>query len=435
MATAGTGKRRGSLSRSPLASPNTLIHSLAGRVQEYIHLPVPDSLYIVLGAIAANMMKGDPVWLMLVGPSSSGKGTLIRSLMELPRVHDVGNLTGEASLLSGVSKKDVEKGATGGILRKVGLRGCLVMEDFTSTMNGMSFDQRNAVLDAFRKMYNGWWTRDVGSDGGKTLTWGPDGKLALIAGATLEIDRMHSANAALGERWLYYRFADSDGYRESVMSGNSADPETNRADLRGWIVGFFQGMGLDWGCSMGCKMAHEHQVEADRRELTTREMDRVFAMASFVAKVRSDVPRDPRSHEVNGLAKPEAPPRLNTMLCQLYRGMEAIGLNADERWRCLMKVALDSAPQLRVRLILELASSLQPVKLQDLKVKLKCSIGTIRRAVEDLSIHGLVEYEGVKGRVAAKDDDGSHGAARLSGSAKQSLETGWGKDIIPTYMP
>lgn len=429
--------KKGSLSRSPLAEPNSLIHILASKVQDFMHLPVPDSLYVVLGTLAANMMKGDPVWLIVVGAPSQGKG-IVRTVMgigdDYGRVHDLGNLTGEASLLSGVSRKDIEKGATGGILRQVGMRGCLIAEDLTSTLSGMSFDQRNEVMDAFRKVYNGWWTRAVGTDGGKTLSWGPGGKIGLIAGATPEIDAMYSANAALGDRWVYYRLPSTSGYQESMVSANNPDPDKTRTDMREWVTSFFAGMGLEFGCQGDCRLAHEHRAEPDRRELHDGELQRIFSMSSFIATARSGVPRDHRSHEVNDVTKAEAPMRLNLMLGQLYRGLEAIGLEAEERWRVVGKVAIDSCPARRMKVILELAAVDSTLTVAELRERLKVSIGTVRRTIEDLMIHGVVIFESKgRGRVA-RDEEEIMGRAGLSKWAKESLERGWGKDVISAYV-
>ena len=40
--------------------------------RRWLYLPDPTALYAVLGAVAANRLAGDPVWLLLVGPPGSG---------------------------------------------------------------------------------------------------------------------------------------------------------------------------------------------------------------------------------------------------------------------------------------------------------------------------------------------------------------------------
>jgi len=58
--------------------------------------------------------------------------------------------------------------ATGGLLRKLGDHGLLVIKDFTSILS-MNRDMRAEVLGAVREVHDGRWSRNVGTDGGQTL--------------------------------------------------------------------------------------------------------------------------------------------------------------------------------------------------------------------------------------------------------------------------
>ncbi len=77
--------------------------------RRWLYLPDPTALYAVLGAVAANRLPGDPVWLLLVGPPGSGKSELLQSLGALPDVHPTATLT-EAALLSGTPKRERDTG-------------------------------------------------------------------------------------------------------------------------------------------------------------------------------------------------------------------------------------------------------------------------------------------------------------------------------------
>ena len=63
-------------------------------------------------------------------------------------------------------------------------------KDFTSTLT-MRPENKSEVLSALRAIYDGKWTRFVGTDGGKPLHWA--GKLGLVFGCTGAIDTQHSA--------------------------------------------------------------------------------------------------------------------------------------------------------------------------------------------------------------------------------------------------
>jgi len=68
-----------------IAAP-TPLDAVMATFNRWLFLPDPGLIYAVLGTLAANRMSGDPVWLMLVGASSSGKTEGLLSLARLPHV-------------------------------------------------------------------------------------------------------------------------------------------------------------------------------------------------------------------------------------------------------------------------------------------------------------------------------------------------------------
>lgn len=169
--------------------------------QRWLYMPDPTVLYAVLGAVAANLLPGDPVWLLTVGPPGSGKTETINALSRLQNVHHISTLT-EAALLSGTPKKEKASDAKGGLLRVIGAFGIIVAKDFTSVLS-MHPDSRRGLLAGLREIYDGHWDRGVGTDGGRLLTW--DGKVGFIAGCTPTIDSHHGVMATMGERFIFCR--------------------------------------------------------------------------------------------------------------------------------------------------------------------------------------------------------------------------------------
>jgi len=101
-------------SGSKLARAESPIYSLAQQFQHYLHLPDPSTLYALMGAVAGNMLKmNDPLWLMLVGASGSGKTTMLKSLRKVAGMHLLGDLDTKAAFLSGVKKKEQMAGSKG----------------------------------------------------------------------------------------------------------------------------------------------------------------------------------------------------------------------------------------------------------------------------------------------------------------------------------
>ena len=67
-------------------NPSTPIEYLATNMKKYLHMPDCGALNTLMGAVAANMIQGGPVWLMFVGPAGSGKTEMLNSLLGLPGV-------------------------------------------------------------------------------------------------------------------------------------------------------------------------------------------------------------------------------------------------------------------------------------------------------------------------------------------------------------
>jgi energy-coupling factor transporter ATP-binding protein EcfA2 len=217
------------------------VNSLADVVatfESWLYLPDPRALYAVLGAAAANMLEGDPVWLLVVGPPGSGKSELLQSLNGLPHVRSAATIT-EAALLSGTPKRDRDQGAKGGLLREIGDFGILLCKDLTSVLS-MHSDTRAALLAALREIYDGSWTRYVGTDGGRRLHW--SGKLGLVAGVTPTIDRHHAVTSTMGERFVLFRLPPVDASEQARRSFAHAGREGKmRSQLIAAVSALFAG--------------------------------------------------------------------------------------------------------------------------------------------------------------------------------------------------
>jgi hypothetical protein len=209
-------------------APTTTAAEVLGTFRKWLYLPDSGVVYVPVGAVGANLMEGDPVWVMIVGPSSGGKTEIIVAIVRLPYVRLGATLT-EPALLSGTSKKQMEAGSKGGLLREIGDFGILALKDFTSIL-AMHRDKRAEVLAAMREIFDGSWTRNVGTDGGRTLTW--SGKLGLVAGCTAAIDSYHGVMAVMGERFLLYRLPTTDPIQQAKQA--LANTGRVRAMREGW---------------------------------------------------------------------------------------------------------------------------------------------------------------------------------------------------------
>ena len=162
---------------------------------EFIVIKDPWILEIVLATCIGNMlMDRDPIWTIIVGPSSGGKTTLLAPCNGLPRTYFIDDLT-EKTLLSGFKVKGKEMS----LLRQIG-SGMMIFSDFTSILakNPMS---RGEILTQLKLVYDGKITKYTGTGG---IPW--EGKIGTLCASTPDIYSALENSRSMGERFLYYWF-------------------------------------------------------------------------------------------------------------------------------------------------------------------------------------------------------------------------------------
>jgi hypothetical protein len=351
------------------SGPQANVADVVSTFQHWLYLPDPSPLLAVLGAVAANRLEGDPVWLVLVGPPGGGKSELLTAVGSLDRVHPTGTLT-EAALLSGTPKREVDTDAKGGLLRAIGDDGLILCKDFGSVLS-MNRDARAAVLAALREVYDGSWTRHVGTDGGKTLHW--SGKVGLLAGCTPSIDRHHAVMGAMGERFVLFRLPQVDVDEQTRRAISHAGSErAMRKGLTEVVAALFNG-----------------DLSAPR-SLSEEETKRLVMLATLVVRCRSAVERDGYQREIELIPEPEAPTRLAVVLERFLAGLDSIGVERSAAWDVVCRAALDSVPALRRAVMDALMLNGGGATGPKLAEALGYPTTTTRRTLEELVAHRIV---------------------------------------------
>lgn len=358
--------------------------------RRWLHLPETGALDVMLATVAANRIDGDPVWTLLVGPPGGGKSELLTAVSGLPDMHPTATLT-EASLLSGTPKRDKAADASGGLLRAIGERGIIVCKDFGSVLS-MNRDARSLVLAALREVYDGAWTRHVGTDGGRTLSW--SGRVGLVGGCTPTIDRHHAVMGAMGERFTLYRLPE-------------VDPDVQAREALGH-AGRERAMRAELAAATAAVLEHQQTP----RERTDEETDRLIALSTLVVRARSSVERDGYSREIELVPGSEAPTRLAIVLARLLDGLDAIGCDREQARATVTKSALDSVPALRLAVLVTLEAE-DDLDTNAIAEAVRHPAQTTRRALEDLVAHRLIEVE--------RQGEGKAHRWRLSAFARERL--------------
>ena len=366
--------------RTTPATEPCAIEEAVAVFQRWLWLPDTSAVYATLGAAAANYLDGAPVWLLLVGPPGSGKTETLGSLLALPDVYATAVLS-EPALLSGTPRKEHASEAKGGLLRELGDFGLILCKDFGSLLS-MRHDARTPVLAALREVYDGSWTRHVGSEGGRSLAW--QGKAGFMGGCTPTIDRHYAVVATMGDRFLLFRMPRTDaGHQAATALNHGGDRETAmRRELGAAAAGLFSRLDRS-----------EHELDDDERKELIR-------LAVLVARCRSAVERDSyHTREIELVPEPEAPARLVKSLERLRAGLLALGADKTTLWEVVRKTALDSMPALRRAVIDTLVERAEPATTTAIAETVLHPTITTRRVLEDLAAHGVaVRYPQGKGK-------------------------------------
>jgi Domain of unknown function (DUF3854) len=293
-----------------------------------------DTLTAMLATVAVERLTGDPVWLLVVSGSGNAKTETVQALDGVGATV-TSTLTSDAALLSASPDRERTRDATGGLLRKIGNRGVLVVKDVTSILT-MDRNLRGRVLAALREVYDGRWYREVGTDGGHTIAW--TGRIAVVGAVTTAWDTAHTVIATMGDRFVLIR-ADSTTARRAAgrqAIRNTGDEVAMRAELAAAAAGVIAGM------------------YPDPIAVTDDEIEILLAAADLVTLARTGVEYDYRGDVVMAHA-PEMPTRFGKQLAQIMRGGVAIGMDRADAMRLAIRCARDSMPPLRLAIVDDLA--------------------------------------------------------------------------------
>jgi len=187
------------------------LFELKKEIEQYQYFEDTNIIDVSLASIISTRMElGDPIWMIIIGPSSGGKSQILRplSLTDTKFLHRIDDLT-ENTFLSG-SKASKEPS----LLKRIGSKGMLVISDLT-VLFSKSDEARATILSQFRMIYDGEMTKFSGNSD-TPITW--KGSLGVIAGSTPNIYSKFEEVADMGERFIYWRMKDYDAEKATRLS-------------------------------------------------------------------------------------------------------------------------------------------------------------------------------------------------------------------------
>jgi hypothetical protein len=334
-----------------------------------------DALDAALSAVAVERFAdgSDPVWLLIVGGPGAAKTETVQAFTGTDALV-TSAISSEAALLSATPKKECSKESTGGLLRRIGKRGVLVIKDFTSILS-MNRDIRAKVLGALREVYDGSWTREVGTDGGRVIDW--DGRIVILGAVTTAWDTHHSVVASMGDRFVLVRLDSTMGRHAAGRRaiGNTGSESAMRSELAAAVRAVIDSMST-------------HAVAP-----TTDEQETLLAAADLVTLARTAVEYDYRGDVIDAHA-PEMPTRFAKQLTQLLRGGVAIGLDREDALRLALRCARDSMPPLRLAIIEDVAAAPHSTT-SEVRKRLDRPRTTVDRQLQALHMLGVLTCDEV----------------------------------------
>ncbi len=328
-----------------------------------------DALDVMLATAAVERLDGDPLWLLIISGSGNAKTETVQALDGIGATV-TSTISSPGALFSATSKRERTEDATGGLLRKIGDDGVLVVKDVTSILS-MNRDMRAEVLGAIREVYDGRWSRNVGTDGGKTLDW--TGRIAVIGAVTTAWDRAHDVISSMGDRFVLLRMDSTEGRQRAGRQaiGNTGHEIAMRAELAECVGEVIETMNLE------------------PVTLVEAEVETLLVAADLVTLSRTGVDYDYRGDVIDAHA-PEMPTRFAKQLAQVVRGSCAIGIDRDESLKLAIRCARDSMPPLRLAIVDDVAAN-PGSTTAEVRKRLGKPRSTVDRQLQALHMLGVLQ--------------------------------------------
>ena len=339
-----------------------------------------DALACAIATVVALKIKGNPLWMFLVAPPSSGKSVIIEAFENAFKytVH-LSTLT-STSLVSGSrttrknedgEDEEYDPSAYARLKDKV-----LFIKDFTTLLSSNENEKR-AVYGILRDGYDGSFRRPLGNGEDRNYE---DHYFGIFAGVTHAI---HGENQAeLGERFLKINLIDSEfdevaHMRQALL--NTKKNVDNRPLINGSIWGFL-----------------EHLATIDNvPELpeTSPYFDKLTYLALLVAKIRTKVKRV-SGRDMAYRPETETGSRIATQLLQLGSTFALVHGKSEfdaDCYRVMQKVALDSCVGYQLEVLNVIDRSDDGMSASMVAESINLSINQVRKILDDMMQLNLIE--------------------------------------------
>lgn len=292
-------------------------HELKNEIAKYLHTEDDGMIRIAIASIVATRLQvGDPVWMIMIGPSSSGKSQVLRplALTDSKFIHRVDDLT-ENTFLSGMKVKKGEKDIS--LLKRIGYLGIIVISDLT-VLFSKNNESKNAILSQFRMIYDGEMVKYSGTNS-EPIKWA--GSLGVIAGSTPSIYSHFEDVADMGERFIYYRMKD---YDIETATRRSLGRKIFGKELDNELSEFYARYIKESIMNCGGKK--------NIPEISEKIFNRIVNISMLAAILRTPTHYDKFEKAIDKVPIPEMPMRVALQLSALAKGLSVLSFYDTGSW-------------------------------------------------------------------------------------------------------
>lgn len=321
------------------------------------------ALKLICGVVFSNNFGGEPLWVHITAPPSTGKTELLTSLSECQNTLIRSTIT-PRSLVSGFSLP----GGKDPSLIPLLFGKTFVLKDYTEILQ-MNKGDKEEVDAILRGAYDG----SVGKDFGNGVKRHYTGHFSMLTGVTHEI--FAEAHTSLGERFLIFHMVkgvdfDADDIIMQALrsSGNEVNMKTELAAIMKALVEF-------------------RFDECEVPELAEEWLYKIVSLSQIVAKLRASVARDFREERVLYRPQPEMGARLAKQFQKAMRSMGVANenLTADAYdYRVTVRAALDTCKGFNLEITQFVAEKGGGVSAKEISDGIGIPLTSIRMALEDL---------------------------------------------------
>lgn len=346
----------------------------------------PYILKLLLAGVVSQRLQADPVWFIIVGPSSSSKTEYINAIANCQGVLSLSTLTSKTfvSGMRGPNGKDASLLVNLNLGTPQEGNGIIAFKDMTSLLSERSED-RAVIMGQLREIYDGKYAKTFGT--GHSVNW--KGKITIIAGSTYAIHQLKQTYAAMGERFLMYNLITPDGI-ESARRAMQNQEDGHMAEHRARL-------------SEATKDYVDNQVKIPDTlpKIDLQLKEEILVLAELATRARSDVQRNWASptKEILDVNPPEMPARFASQLQTFAMALMVLNLNEtgvadllDSDKLILYRLALDSITRSR-RKAMQALAIYDTIETTGLAVKLALPTTSVRLWLEDLVALEVAERE------------------------------------------